>query len=121
MCVPPEPRRVLVVDDSDDVREALADILTDAGYAVEQAADGRGALARLGQLPQPCLVFLDVHMPVMGGVELLRALGARLERLPVVVISGHAQEAQGLGARKCVPKPVSLTKVLALAEEFCDA
>ena len=84
---------VLVVDDDADIRESVSDVLTDEGYRVEQASNGAEALVKLADRERPpCLVFLDMMMPVMSGGELLAALarGDRLKNLPVVVVSANA-------------------------------
>lgn len=113
-------RTVLVVDDDDDLRETVADVLEDAGYCVLQAADGREALARLDELNgNPCLVLLDMMMPGMNGAELLETLRAaqRLAALPVVAFSANVQRAPG--TRGFLRKPASVATLLHVVEEFC--
>jgi CheY-like chemotaxis protein len=74
---------VLVVDDDGDLRRFIADCLEEAGHTVLQAPNGRDALDLLRGHPTRLVVLLDMHMPVMGGIELLQtlddepALGAR--------------------------------------------
>src|SRR4051812_34547669 len=73
--------RVLVVDDDADTREALADALTCAGYLVEQADGGREALALISASGIPDVILLDLHMPDVGGeqvMERLRGCNARI-------------------------------------------
>jgi CheY-like chemotaxis protein len=67
---------VLVVDDSADLRTFLASVLEDEGYTVLQASDGKPALERLRQHPTRLVVLLDLHMPVMDGFAVLRAVDA---------------------------------------------
>ncbi len=113
-------KTVLVVDDDRDVRDSVVQLLRDAGYHVEQAADGREALMLLDSMrPEPCLVLLDMMMPVMNGEEVLAALAesGRLAALPVVICSGHADRAHGV--RRLLRKPVSADVLLRLVEEFC--
>jgi CheY-like chemotaxis protein len=89
--------RVLLVDDDHDLREELADVLVDAGYAVVQAVDGREALARLESMPTPCVVLLDLMMPVMSGEEVLVEMRKRkaLASVPVILMSAfHERAAQ---------------------------
>ena len=69
------------------MRFLLRSILTSEGHLVLEAPDGRAALASLAQSPEVALLVTDVDMPVMDGLELLRALGFR-EDLPKLVISG---------------------------------
>ncbi len=84
---------ILVVDDDDDVREAVADALRGMGHAVHCAADGRVALWQLNEI-RPDLILLDVMMPVMGGLEFLRHLRAHapLAAIPVVISSASIAE-----------------------------
>jgi len=86
-------RRVLVVDDSETVRQSLVRCLSGAGYRVEQAADGREAWTAL-QGQDVDLVLTDVEMPVMDGLELVRLLRQqpRLASLPVMIVSSREGE-----------------------------
>ncbi len=65
-----QPRRVLVVDDDNSIRELLRMVLEEDGYVVEEAADGAAALARLRANPAPAVVLLDLTMPGMNGFEM---------------------------------------------------
>ncbi|QAT89203.1 response regulator [Corallococcus coralloides] len=92
--VPLKP--VLVVEDDEDARAAIAEILEADGYEVAVAANGREALDELQHLPPPSLILLDLRMPVMDGPEFLRHLRAewpRLKAVPVLLLSGVGAEA----------------------------
>jgi two-component system nitrogen regulation response regulator NtrX len=107
---------VLVVDDEASIRDSLRMILEYEGYRVEEASSGREALARAGDRLLNA-VFLDVKMPEMDGLEVLRALRERGAELPVVVISGHgdiatAVEATRRGAFDFLEKPLQRDRVL---------
>lgn len=65
---------ILLVDDDDAIREALGDFLQDEGYVTHSARNGAEALERLEELPSPCVVILDLMMPVMDGREVLERL-----------------------------------------------
>jgi CheY-like chemotaxis protein len=81
---------ILVVEDDDDIREALCEMLADEGYAVEVATNGAEALDRLRAMDaKPCLVLLDLMMPVMDGWTFLaeQRRDANLASVPVVVLS----------------------------------
>lgn len=108
---------ILVVDDEPDIREAVKDILEDEGYAVTTA--GNAAEARdARRARRPDLVLLDVWMPDLDGISLLREWGERGGlSFPVVMMSGHgtietAVEATRLGAYDFVEKPIALAKLL---------
>lgn len=98
-----------------DIRDAVADTLRDAGYEVSEAENGKVALERLSELDdKPCLVLLDLMMPVMSGPELLKTLkeAHRLASLPVVVLSAAGTADDAKGARKFVRKPINTDVLL---------
>jgi chemotaxis protein histidine kinase CheA len=78
--------RILIVDDSPIVRELLTEMLTSAGLLVDAAEDGLAAL-RVLETATPDLVLSDVEMPRMGGLELLRRIRGKNQRLPVVMLT----------------------------------
>lgn len=80
---------VVVVDDDDCIRDSLAAILEDEGFAVETAENGRAALALLDRIAQPSLMLIDLRMPVMDGVELIEALRGddRFSAIPLIAFS----------------------------------
>jgi len=105
----PRPR-VLVVDDADGIRSYLADLLELRGWAVDTAEDGRRALALLEAGADPDVVVLDVMLPGMDGLEVLRRVRAAHADVPVVMLSvvGRAStivEAMQQGAADYVSKP----------------
>jgi DNA-binding response OmpR family regulator len=82
--------RVLVVDDSADLAEAIALLLRDKGYTVRTATDGAAALALIGESAVHC-VILDVRMPNMDGHEFARHLRAQYrDDIVLIAISGHS-------------------------------
>jgi len=83
---------VLIVDDEPSVRMIAARQLKDSGCHVLQASDGAAALELVDRNGPPDLVLSDVMMPGMGGAELARRLRARWPRLPIVFMSGHAED-----------------------------
>src|SRR5690349_9647351 len=117
---------ILVVDDEADIRTLLKEILSEEGYEVDVAANAAQARAsRARQVPD--LVLLDIWMPDVDGITLLRewSTGAA-DGCPVVMMSGHgtvetAVEATRLGAFDFVEKPLSLAKLLRTVERALDA
>jgi two-component system, NtrC family, nitrogen regulation response regulator NtrX len=117
--------RILVVDDENDIRELVRDILSEEGYTVDtaaNAADARAACAR----QTPDLVLLDIWMPDTDGISLLREWQQSQQlAAPVVMMSGHgtvetAVEATRLGAVDYVEKPLSLAKLLRTVQRALD-
>lgn len=88
-----EPSRILIVDDDDDGRSLVKELLENDGYVVNEARDGGAALELLTTAPEPALVILDLEMPVMSGDEVLDAMRKheRLSQLPVLVVSGSGR------------------------------
>jgi CheY-like chemotaxis protein len=112
---------LMIVDDDDEIREALEDVFSEQGYSVIAASDGRQALARLEQGERPDAIFLDLWMPVMNGWQLLEALSGNpeLNRIPCVVLTAaRGQKARDLNVAEVLMKPVRLEQVLGLAERL---
>ena len=107
---------VLVVDDEAAIRDSLHMILDYEGYRVEEAASGSQALTRVTERP-PDAILLDIKMPEMDGLELLKALRERGYEMPILMISGHADvatavEATRRGAYDFFEKPLQRERVL---------
>lgn len=107
---------ILVVDDEAKIRESLSGVLTDEGFTVVEAADGRQALS-LFQSTRPSVVILDVWMPEVDGIDVLARLRQMEPTTPVIVISGHgnietAVHATRLGAFDFIEKPFSVDGIL---------
>jgi DNA-binding NtrC family response regulator len=117
--------RILVVDDENDIRELVREILSEEGYAVETAGNAAEARAACAQ-HAPDLVLLDIWMPDTDGISLLREWQqAQSLTAPVVMMSGHgtvetAVEATRLGAIDYVEKPLSLAKLLRTVERALE-
>ena len=107
---------VLVVEDSEDVRSLLSEVLEDAGYRVLTAVDGVGALAVLESDQNIQLVVSDVMMPNLDGIELATELSKRQPDLPVILMSGYAPSHTELEGVKQLHKPFSIDTLLALVE-----
>ncbi|MBF6567418.1 MAG: UDP-3-O-[3-hydroxymyristoyl] N-acetylglucosamine deacetylase [Candidatus Binataceae bacterium] len=111
---------VLVVDDEERIRSSLRGILSDEGFRVLETGDAPsvpGIIAR----ENPALVLLDVWMPEMDGIELLRQIKADRPRTRVIMISGHANiqnavAATKLGAEDFIEKPFSVSGLLTAIE-----
>jgi CheY-like chemotaxis protein len=118
--------RVLVVDDEPDLREAMCNLLESAGHAVTSASNGREALEWLkSSSGSPCLILLDLSMPVMDGWEFRQVqLGDEtLAAIPVLVITadGNAPEkAARLAAQGFLRKPFRPDDLLREVEKFCS-
>jgi two-component system chemotaxis response regulator CheY len=91
---------VIVVDDSNTARAQVKNALTDAGYQVLEAVNGRDGLLRLGEHPEASLVVCDVNMPVMGGLDMLEQMKTDGVLTPVLMLTTEADpEMQRRGKR----------------------
>jgi DNA-binding response OmpR family regulator len=119
--------RVLVVEDDSDIRESIMDALEDSGYEPMGAANGQAALDLLWEPgPRPCLILLDLMMPVMDGDTFRRRLLEipELSDIPVVVLSAYRDvetKVAGLAVAGFLTKPMSRAALIAQARQFCPA
>jgi two-component system KDP operon response regulator KdpE len=110
------PVKVLVVDDEPPIRKLLRMGLSTQGYEILEASNGKLALERLADNPD--LVILDLGLPDMQGLELLRTIRGRNESVPIVVLSSRGDEAGkvqalDLGADDYLTKPFGMDELLA--------
>ena len=115
-------KTILLVEDNADIRELAVLTLRTAGYEVAEAENGREALDQLQTMRgAPCLVLLDLMMPIMSGPELLSSLQGdqRLATLPVVVLSAGGKPSDAPAASRFIRKPVGAAVLLELVREFC--
>ncbi|KAA1057137.1 response regulator [Azospirillum argentinense] len=111
------PLRVLVVDDEPPIRRFLRTTLSAQGYDIAEAEDGAGALEAVRRRP-PDLLVLDLGLPGIGGLEVIRRLRADGVAAPIIVLSSRADEAGkvealDLGADDYVTKPFGMDELLA--------
>ena len=116
---------LLVVDDDHDVREVVAQVLEDEGWAVESASDGVFAVEHLDRSTPPGLILLDLMMPRMNGWEVLEAISARpgLHGVPIVILTAAVDRKtrseladRGL---EVLTKPVHLEDLIAIVARKC--
>jgi CheY-like chemotaxis protein len=130
---------ILVIDDDDDIRDAVQEVLRSEGYEAHGAANGKLARQILEDSDEPPdLILLDLMMPVMDGWDFLFWLdeNERLRKTPVAIMSAHpsiqraldiAQARRGPpqlrlhgGTRLLLPKPLSILQLLSVAHETCS-
>jgi two-component system cell cycle sensor histidine kinase/response regulator CckA len=98
---------VLVIDDEDLVRDVVARMIEDLGYAAVTATDGPAGLAIIDRLPIDA-VLVDLTLPRMTGADVVTALRARRPDMPIIVCSGFARDARAISADAYLPKPFLL-------------
>ena len=114
-------RDILIVEDDADLREVVSSILLNEGYGVRTAANGVEALEDLRVRSRPCMVLLDLMMPVMDGWQLLETLRAD-QSLPdvSVIVTSAAPSGDLSGVTHVLRKPYSLDGLLSLVKEHCQ-
>ncbi|HUN56886.1 MAG TPA: response regulator [Candidatus Binataceae bacterium] len=113
---------VLVIEDEDEARTFLVQILEYEGFSVLGFANGAEALNYLAQSEEPCLIVMDLRMPVMDGPRFRTAMlqDQRLAKVPVVVVTAmDPSAAAGLSAQRVLRKPVDVDALLAVIRQYC--
>ena len=119
-------KRILIVEDQDDLRTILRDLLSSTGFEVIEAADGGDGVAK-AKSERPDLVLMDIQLPVLDGYEAIRLIKVETitEKTPVIAVSsfamkGDEEKARAAGCDAYVTKPYSLMKLLALVKTFLE-
>jgi len=117
-------KRILVVEDQEDLRGILRDLLTGSGYAVAEAADGQAGV-EITRSERPDLVLMDIQLPVMDGYEATRQIKTDpdLKATPVIAVSSYAmkgdeEKARAAGCDHYVTKPYSPVQLLRIIRGF---
>lgn len=119
--------KIMIADDEGKIRMLIKDLLTDEGYEVVEAADGREALALFESEPDINLIILDIMMPYADGWKVCKEI-RKTSRVPIIMLTARSEEIDELesfekGANDYIPKPFSLSVLLARVkarlEECC--
>jgi two-component system cell cycle response regulator DivK len=117
-------KRILVVEDQDDNRRIIRDLLTSAGYELIEAEDGEAGV-RLAASERPDLILMDIQLPLLDGYEATRRIKAdpKLRPIPIIVVTSYAlsgddQKAIAAGCDAYVAKPFSPRELLATIRSF---
>jgi DNA-binding NtrC family response regulator len=116
--------RLLIIDDDEITRSGLAELVRAWGYEVEEAADGKEGLEKALQI-RPRLIIVDLVMPELDGLDLLRRVREELSATPVILLTGHATVETAVAAMKdgaydYITKPVDARRVRVLIEKALD-
>ena len=117
--------KIFIVEDDRYIRETFEELLKQEGYSVESFANGQKAIDRLYVAPEPCLILLDMLMPVMNGEEFMEhfhKLPATILPIPVFLVSAtsNAKESKVLGCKGFMKKPVDLDALLLIIKNYCQ-
>jgi two-component system cell cycle response regulator DivK len=120
-------KRVLVVEDQEDLRGVLRDLLAGSGFTVLEAADGQAGVVQ-AQSQRPDLILMDIQMPVLDGYEATRQIKAdsSLKQTPIIAVSSFAMKgdeakARAAGCDHYVTKPYSPMQLLRMIKGLLDA
>ncbi len=117
-------KRILVVEDQEDDRQIIRDMLGGTGYAITEAEDGEQALAAVAK-ERPDLILMEIQLPSMDGYEAMRRIRTdpALLSIPIIAVtsfapSGEEQKARAAGCDDFVPKPYSPRQLLAKIRQY---
>ena len=96
-------------------------VLEMEGYTVYAANDGKEGIEVLSGMPRPCLILLDLMMPVMDGWAFVKALrhDMALATIPVVLVTAFSERAHGIMAEAIIKKPVDMDRLYKIVRDFC--
>ena len=117
-------KRILVVEDQNDDRQIIRDMLVGTGYAITEAEDGEQALAAVAK-ERPDLILMEIQLPSMDGYEAMRRIRTdpALLSIPIIAVTsfaprGEEQKARAAGCDHFVPKPYSPRELLAKIRQY---
>lgn len=115
--------KILVVDDEQVMRSLFTDLLTEQGYAVVTVKNGQEAVEKVKKLDF-ALAFIDVHMPIMNGVEALKIIKRVKPKTKVVMMDSFpdalVEDARREGAFTCIHKPFEIKEVINIIDEIVE-
>lgn len=117
----PNYKSILVVEDNIDIQESLKATLENEGYSVFTADNGREAIDQLGKIPTPCLILLDLMMPVMNGWEFVEEISKdiMLSSIPIVVVTAIGDSKNSPKTDGYIPKPINFDALIGAVCKHC--
>jgi two-component system cell cycle response regulator DivK len=120
------PKRILIVEDTEDNRQILRDLLSSAGYDVVEAHDGEAAIIAASET-SPDLILMDIQLPLINGYEAIRRIRAdsTLQPVPIIAVtsyalSGDKERAWAAGCNGYIAKPFSPRQLLATVRDLLE-
>ncbi len=116
-------KTILIVEDDESIRETLQAVLELEGHEVLTAENGQEGLNVLAVQPKPCLILLDLMMPVMNGWEFATALenDSKLSSIPIIVVSAYTDKATTIKSIGFLKKPIDLRSLNETVKKWCAA
>lgn len=115
-------RSILVVEDEKGIQEVLKIALEMEGYDVFTADNGKIGLEMLSKIPTPCLILLDLMMPVMNGWQFAEVVSndVSLATIPVIIVTAYGDRAKTVPSKGILKKPIDLDSLLNTVKKWCD-
>ncbi len=114
-------KRILVVEDQEDNRQIIRDMLATTDYEIAEAENGEQALAAIAKA-RPDLILMDIQLPIMDGYEATRRIKAdpALRSIPIIAVTSYVEEqkARAAGCDEYVPEPYSPRQLLAKIRHY---
>lgn len=112
---------ILIIEDSKDVQDSLKMALEIDGYNVVTANNGKEALDKLKKIPTPCLILLDLMMPIMNGWEFMDIINKDilLSAIPIVIVSAFSNKGDNFKVLEYIQKPIDLNTLLSTVSKHC--
>lgn len=116
-------RTIMVIEDDESIRQTIALALEIKGYEVISVSDGREAIDQLSDKARPCLILLDLMMPVLDGWEFLdelKKLPQEIAQIPTIVISAFNDKSGKMSeSGEFISKPIDLEQLFNVAQKHC--
>lgn len=118
----PKCRSILIVEDEKGIQEVLKIALEMEGYEVYTADNGKMGLEILPTIPTPCLILLDLMMPVMNGWQFAEVISndTALATIPMVIVTAYGDRARSIPSKGILKKPIDLDSLLTTVKKWCD-
>ncbi|MES2803194.1 MAG: response regulator [Bdellovibrionota bacterium] len=114
-------KTILIVEDDESIRETMQTVLELEGHDVLTAENGHEGLKLLASEAKPCLILLDLMMPVMNGWQFAAALenDLKLADIPVIIVSAYSDKAINIKSKAILKKPIDLRALYNTIKQWC--
>jgi len=114
---------ILIVEDDEAIRSTLKFALELEGYKVFSAVNGQEGVTVFKTMPKPCVVLLDLMMPVMNGWEFIEVVekDEELATVPIILVTAFSDQAKTIRAKGIVKKPVDWDELVTIVRRWCPA
>ena len=114
-------KNILVIEDDKDIQDSIKTCLELEGFSVFTADNGKEALEKLGKIPTPCLILLDLMMPVMNGWEFMDVISndLMLSSIPVIIVSAVGNNNAVPKTNGYIKKPIDLDSLINTVHKHC--